>query len=198
MRPTAAELARTLSLTPHPEGGFFRETYRAEEVVETPRGRRAACTAILFLVTFEAVSRLHRLSSDEIWVFQGGQPLELITLAPSGELSRVLLGDAAEPDAQEAEKAAAPQAEAPQDVPPQAWASQAAAPQALEPQALAPAGHWQGARLAGGAHSPVERAWCLVNCVVTPGFEYEDFEMGERAALLAAYPQHAALVRALT
>ena len=188
MRPTAAELAHTLGLAPHPEGGFFRETYRGVEVVETPRGRRAACTTILFLVTAAAVSRLHRLSSDEIWVFQGGLPLELVTLAPGGELRRALLGDAAEPDWREAQKAAPPQAAAPKDAP----------PQALEPQALAPAGHWQGARLAGGVRLPVERAWCLVSCVVTPGFEYEDFEMGERAALLAAYPRHAALVRALT
>ncbi len=183
MRPTATGLAHTLGLAPHPEGGFFRETYRAEEVVETPRGRRAACTAILFLVTTKAVSRLHRLGSDEIWVFQGGLPLEVVTLAPSGELRRVLLGDAAEPDGQEEQKAAAPQG---------------VHRQALEPQALAPAGHWQGARLAGGTHLPAERAWCLLSCVVTPGFEYADFEMGDRAALLAAYPQHAALVRALT
>lgn len=164
MRPTAAGLARILGLAPHPEGGFFRETYRSGELIETPRGSRAACTAILFLVTAEAVSRLHRLSSDELWVFQGGLPLELVTLAPGGDLRRVLLGDA----------------------------------RTLEPQALAPAGHWQGARLAGSAHPPAERAWCLLSCVVTPGFEYEDFEMGERAALLAAYPQHADVVRALT
>ena len=178
MRPTAEELAAVLGLKPHSEGGLFRETYRAGEVVETPRGRRAAYTTILFLVTAAAVSRLHRLSSDEIWVFQGGLPLEFITLAPGGELSRVLLGDAAEPDASDAEKVVAPQA--------------------LEPQALAPAGHWQGARLAGVAHLQVERAWCLLSCVVIPGFEYEDFEMGERGALLAAYPQHAEFVRALT
>lgn len=193
MRPTAAELAHTLGLAPHPEGGFFRETYRSGEFVETPRGRRAASTTILFLVTAAAVSRLHRLSSDEIWVFQGGLPLELVTLAPGGELRRILLGNAAEPDAQEAQEAVAPQ-----DAPPPAAAPQDVPRQALETQALAPARHWQGARLAGRTHHPAERAWCLLSCVVTPGFEYEDFEMGERAALLAAYPQHAALVRALT
>ena len=173
MRPTAEDLAAHLGLKPHSEGGLFRETYRAGGVVETPRGMRAAYTTILFLVTAAAVRRLHRLSSDEIWVFQGGLPLEFITLAPGGELSRVLLGDAAEPDASDAERV-------------------------VVPQALAPAGHWQGARLAGGAHLQAERAWCLLSCVVIPGFEYEDFEMGERGALLAAYPQHAEFVRSLT
>jgi predicted cupin superfamily sugar epimerase len=165
-------------LAPHPEGGFFRETYRAEVVVETPRGRRAACTTILFLVTSQAVSRLHRLSSDEIWVFQGGLSLELVTLAPGGEATRTLLGDPAGPEARE------PGSAAPAPAP--------------EPQALAPAGHWQGARLAGGVQLPAERAWCLVSCVVTPGFDYADFEMGEREALLAAYPQHGEIIRALT
>ena len=51
MSPTAETLAVTLGLRPHPEGGWFRETYRAEETVETARGARAAATAILFLVT---------------------------------------------------------------------------------------------------------------------------------------------------
>jgi len=66
------------------------------------------------------------------------------------------------------------------------------------PQAVAPAGSWQGARLAGGPHLPADRAWALVSCVVAPGFDFADFELGERDALLAAYPQHADLIRDLT
>src|SRR5664280_851731 len=62
MRPTAAKLAATLGLEPHPEGGFFRETYRSPDLVQTAAGARPACTAILFLVAAGAVSRLHRLS----------------------------------------------------------------------------------------------------------------------------------------
>jgi uncharacterized protein len=173
MRPTAAELAVTLLLEDHPEGGFYRETFRAREMVSTPRGDRAASTAILFLVTAAAISHLHRLRSDELWVFQGGLPLELVWLAPGGAVERRLLGDPGQSarDAGEAE---------------------------TTPQALVPAGSWQGARLAGGPHLPASRAWALVSCIVTPGFVYEDFELGEREALLAAYPQHADLVRAFT
>jgi len=169
MRPTAAELAATLGLESHPEGGFFRETYRAAETVLTPRGARAASTAILFLVTAAAISHLHRLSSDELWVFQGGLPLEMVMLSPGGELETRLLGDAA-----------------------------ASAPDAPAPQALVPAGSWQGARLAGGPHLPASCAWALVSCIVSPGFEYEDFELGERDALLEAYPEHAKIVTAFT
>jgi len=179
MRPTAADLAATLGLEPHPEGGFFRETYRAAEMVQTPRGARATSTAILFLVTATAISHLHRLSSDELWVFQGGSPLKLVVLAEGGELETLVLGDAsaAAPDA--------PEPDAPE-------------PDAPAPQALVPAGSWQGARLAGGPHLPASRAWALVSCIVSPGFEHEDFELGERDALLAAYPEHAEIVMAFT
>ena len=93
MRPTAAQMAASLGLAPHPEGGYYLETYRAAQTLRTPRGERPASTAILFLVTAASVSRLHRLSSDELWVFQGGLPLELVTIAPDGGLQRRVLGD---------------------------------------------------------------------------------------------------------
>ena len=171
MRPTAAELAATLGLEPHPEGGFFRETYRAAETVSTARGERAASTAILFLVTAAAISHLHRLSSDELWVFQGGLPLELVVLSPGGGLETRVLGDAAAP---------------------------ARSPAETSPQALVPAGSWQGARLAGDPRLPASRAWALVSCIVSPGFEFGDFELGERDVLLAAYPEYAEIVTAFT
>jgi len=187
MRPTAADLAATLGLEPHPEGGFFRETYRATETVQTPRGERAASTAILFLVTVVALSRLHRLRSDELWVFQGGLPLELVTLSPAGELETRGFGDPAEtgrtPVAKPDESNSVSGAEAAS-----VWL----------PQALVPAGSWQGARLAGGPHLPASCAWALVSCIVSPGFEYEDFELGERDALLAAFPEHAEVITAFT
>jgi predicted cupin superfamily sugar epimerase len=181
MRPTAAELAATLGLEPHPEGGFFRETYRAAETVRTPRGERAASTAILFLVTAAAISRFHRLLSDELWVFQSGLPLELVTISPDGAARALVLGDPA-PAA----------ASAPPPSP------HAGAHVSRAPQALVPAGSWQGARLAGGPHLPAERAWALVSCVVTPGFVFADFELADREALLATFPRHRELVEAFT
>jgi hypothetical protein len=189
MRPTAVELAATLGLAPHPEGGFFRETYRAAETVLTPRGARAASTAILFLVTARALSHLHRITSDEIWVFQSGFPLEVITLSAEGALETRVLGDL-EGIVRSREQGEAPAAAQPAAVP-------QVSPEWL-PQALVPAGSWQGARLAGGPHLPASRAWALVSCIVSPGFDYEDFELGERDALLAAFPQHAEVVTAFT
>ena len=86
-------MAASLGLEPHPEGGYYRETYRAAQTLRTPRGERPASTAILFLITAESVSRLHRLSSDELWVYQGGLPLEIVTIAPGGGILRRVLGD---------------------------------------------------------------------------------------------------------
>lgn len=161
-------MAAVLGLEAHPEGGFFKETYRAATCIETSRGERAAATAILFLVTAASPSRLHRLASDELWVFQGGVPLELVRLSVFGE-SSVVLGDPA-----------------------------GAGGAARQPQALVHAGVWQGARVAGARRSPAERAWSLVACIVTPGFDYDDFELGRREELLGLFPEWRALVEALT
>jgi uncharacterized protein len=189
MRPRARELAATLGLEPHPEGGFFLETYRAGETVPTPRGDRPLSTAILFLITAESISRLHRLTSDELWVYQGGLPLELVTIAGDGTAQSRVLGDLEEV-VRSRDHATPPNAENPVGLPHgvEDWL----------PQALVPAGSWQGARLAGGPHLPADYAWALVSCIVTPGFTYEDFELGEREWLLAQHPRHAELIRDFT
>jgi len=193
MRPTAAQMAASLGLEPHPEGGYYRETYRAAQTLRTPRGERPASTAIVFLITAGSVSRLHRLASDELWVYQGGLQLELVTITTGGELERRVLGgpvDIGRRLGREHVPAEDVPAGAP-DGPPEGSPG-------LLSQALVPAGSWQGARLAGGPHLPADNAWALVSCVVTPGFDFEDFELGDREALLASFPQHAGLVRELT
>ena len=182
-------MAASLGLAPHPEGGYFLETYRSAQTLVTPRGERSASTAIFFLVTADSVSRLHRLTSDELWVYQGGLPLELTTIAPDGALEVRVLGDLEE-IVRSRDHATPPAEDFPVGLPEGSlsWLS----------QALVPAGSWQGARLAGGPHLPAEYAWALVSCIVTPGFDYADFEIGEREALLAAYPEHGEVIRALS
>ncbi|HEX5471229.1 MAG TPA: cupin domain-containing protein [Lacipirellulaceae bacterium] len=61
-----------------------------------------------------------------------------------------------------------------------------------EPQVVVPAGVWQGCRLIPGG------SWALLGCTVAPGFDYADFELGNRHTLLARYPAHAELIAALT
>ena len=79
--PTRAEhLISVLDLQPHPEGGHFREVFRSSAGVqpEDTRGKRSALTTIYFLLRAGEQSRLHRVTSDEIWHFYEGDPLELL------------------------------------------------------------------------------------------------------------------------
>jgi predicted cupin superfamily sugar epimerase len=105
MRKDAQYWIKKLNLLPHPEGGYFRQTYRADLVILrealTPNftGARAASTAIYFLLDAENFSAFHRIRSDELWHFYAGNSLEIHVIDPNGTYSRLLLGN--NPDAGE-------------------------------------------------------------------------------------------------
>jgi predicted cupin superfamily sugar epimerase len=167
---SAAEVIERLALQPHPEGGFFRETFRAVRETQTSRGPRALATGILFLLTAGSSSRFHRLPSEELWLHQGGAPVDLILLPAAGE-------------------------PAPETI---TLATPGCGPWPAEggrSQAVVPGGVWQAARVASARPGA---DWGLVACVVVPGFDDADFELAGRDALQRAYPAHAALIRALT
>jgi len=88
----ADRIIRTLGLAPHPEGGFFRETFRSPSTTTTPHGTRAASTAIYYLLPAGALSALHRVRSDEVWHHYAGAPLELHRLDETGRHQVVRLG----------------------------------------------------------------------------------------------------------
>ena len=86
---SAADIRRGLDLSPHPEGGSYRETWRDHPA----DGGRGAGTAILFLLETGEESRWHRIDAAELWIWQAGAPLALrigaehaLTLGP--DLSR--------------------------------------------------------------------------------------------------------------
>lgn len=88
---SAAAVIAQLELSPHPEGGWYRETWRAAPTA----GGRAAGTAILFLLEAGARSHWHRVDADELWLFQAGDPLTLMTAAGDvgeGAKAKVRLG----------------------------------------------------------------------------------------------------------
>ena len=89
---TAAEVIRQLNLAPLPtEGGWFRRT--AESELRVPGSARRASSAILFLVTPEGFSALHRVDAVETWCFHAGDALEMLVLgAGRGESRLVTLG----------------------------------------------------------------------------------------------------------
>lgn len=97
MTDPAATLIRRLGLLPHPEGGHYRETYRADDAVTRADGaRRAASTAILYLLCDGAWSTWHRIRADELWHFHAGAPLHIHVLASDGGYRRLRLGNTLE------------------------------------------------------------------------------------------------------
>jgi predicted cupin superfamily sugar epimerase len=90
-----AQLIEMLGLAPHPEGGHYREIWRAELGVAPADGRtaRAALTSIYYLLPAGAKSRWHRVRSDELWHHYEGAPLELLVMPPEDlGLDRLRLG----------------------------------------------------------------------------------------------------------
>lgn len=98
--PGADDVIRLLDLQPHPEGGYFRETFRD---ARTDSEGRAASTAIYFLLQAGEVSRWHRVDAAEVWHWYAGAPLEL-SIAEEERVTAVLtlgssLGDGQRPQA---------------------------------------------------------------------------------------------------
>jgi predicted cupin superfamily sugar epimerase len=130
--------AADLDLRPHPEGGWYAETYRHDATTRTPAGTRSLGTAIYFLLQPGEQSAWHRVASDELWFHHRGGPLRLwISDSPDDAREQLLGSDLT---------------------------------QGQRPQILVPGGAWQAAR-------PVDEA-VLVSCVVVPGFDFADFELG--------------------
>lgn len=78
------DIIRILDLQPHPEGGFYRETYKASSADDTNQSARPASTAIYYLLGAGDCSAWHRVrDADELWHFYGGAPLALTT-SPNG------------------------------------------------------------------------------------------------------------------
>jgi predicted cupin superfamily sugar epimerase len=159
-----AYLKDKLGLMPHPEGGFFRETYRAEVLVPgaslvpmKPDQVRHAATMIYFLVTPGSFSALHTICSDEGWHFYEGTGLEILSIDPETKQAKTtLLGLDFENN--------------------------------QSPQTWIPAGHYFGSR----AYS--SDGYALVGCTVAPGFDFADFHLPTQQALLDLFPQHSELI----
>lgn len=164
----AVDWITRLQLAPHPEGGFYRETYHANHVLEgnltlqTYGGPRRTASSIYFLLEAQDVSKLHRLKSDELWYFHAGHPLTVHIIAPNGEYRTTKLGL----DFKDGQ----------------------------EPQRIIDANHIFGASIDNGN----EDAFALVSCMVSPGFEFADFELFETHALLQKFPQHEEIITRLT
>jgi uncharacterized protein len=163
---TSIELVQLLKLKPHPEGGYYKETYRSAESIgvnglpERFNGLRQFSTAIYFLIEKHNFSAFHRIKSDEIWHFYAGNALEVIEIEPSGNLKKTLVG------------------------------SGLTSGEVF--QHTVPAGNWFASRVKEGGE------YSLVGCTVSPGFDFQDFEMASRAELISQFPSHETIITELT
>jgi len=143
------QIINRLDLSPHPEGGYFSETYKSVQQVSLSKGeQRSAGTAIYFLLTEGELSNWHRVRWDELWHFYAGDQLVLEVIGKDGMLNKLKLGNDLMND--------------------------------VEFQQLVPQHCWQRAYSSGD--------YSLVGCTVSPGFEFEDFEMIEPEQLAEKYP----------
>jgi uncharacterized protein len=165
MNNTSLYWINSLQLQKHPEGGYFRETYRSSGTIRVPFGRsgeeveRNYSTAIYFLLAAGEKSVLHRIRSDEAWHFYAGSALHIYTLTKGG-LNILKLG----PDPERGEQL----------------------------QHVVRANTWFGAIV------PHPNSYTLAGCTVAPGFDFADFEMGTREALIQEFPAYAQEVTMLT
>ena len=153
------------NLEPHPEGGWYKQTYKSSEQIpvdalpERFGANRVFSTAIYFLLEQGNFSAFHRIKSDECWHFYAGDPLIVYIIEQNGELKTILLGKDFENG--------------------QAF------------QYVVPAGCWFASRPATGSK------YCFVGCTVSPGFEFEDFELANADELIKMYPQHKEIIKEL-
>ena len=90
------DIIEVLQLQPHPEGGFYAETYRSSAFTLNQNGeKRNLSTAIYFLLHDTAKSNFHRIQSDELWFFHQGDPIEIVTIQ-GGKANSIILGNAIE------------------------------------------------------------------------------------------------------
>jgi hypothetical protein len=178
MKRTAKYWIKQLRLHPHPEGGYYRETYRSPEIIakaDLPKrykGDRSFATAIYFLLRGNQFSAFHRLKSDEIWHFYNGSPIFIFVIEKDGHLTTAKLGLNAEEGAR--------------------------------PQYIIKAGSWFAAALAIQNRQPragpplAEKSYALIGCTVAPGFDFADFEIADRLKMRRKFPKHGALINKLT
>ena len=156
----AESIIRHLNMTPHPEGGYYKETYRSTSLTVNSEGNsRNQSTAIYFLLENKNKSHFHRIKSDELWFFHQGEPLEILSIE-NGILKRTILGN---------DFSAGQQA-----------------------QAMIPANTWFGSRLQQG------KGFSLVSCTVSPGFDFQDFEMAKKENLILEFPDLKEIIDEMT
>ncbi|MFN3254780.1 MAG: cupin domain-containing protein [Ilumatobacter sp.] len=153
---TPDRIVELLELTPHPEGGRYRQMWEGPS-----RSGRSVGTAIYFLLAGGDVSHWHRVDATEVWHHYAGAPIELSTYDGGP--------DAAHHDEATDGEAVDATSDLTSDTRVDRRVLGVDLARGERPQLVVPAGSWQSARSLG--------AWTLVGCTVSPGFEFTGFEL---------------------
>ena len=162
---TANDWIEHLQLLKHPEGGYFKEVYRAKELINQDalparfNSNRNFSTSIYYLLEKNDFSAFHRIHSDETWHFYAGSPLRLYIIDAEGKLEMRYISNEIKPN--------------------------------HYLQYTVPFGCWFAAELDNSTD------FTLLGCTVSPGFDFEDFQLAEKSQLIATYPQHRELIERL-
>jgi len=161
MSKNAKYFIKKLDMIKHPEGGYYKESFTSNEVIDVNNGKakRKLWTSIYFLLQTGEVSHFHKLESDELWYYHGGSSLTIYMIDMEGNFITKKLGlniDKGE-----------------------------------QPQVLVPKGFIFGSAMNN-------KGYALVGCMVSPGFDFEDFKLYSRKELLELYPQYTDIIYKLT
>ncbi|KAL9399246.1 hypothetical protein Peur_008207 [Populus x canadensis] len=184
---TSSEIVNKLNLQPHPEGGFYSETFRDTSIVlsspQLPseyKVDRAVSTSIYFLLPSGNVSLLHRIPCAETWHFYLGEPLTILELnEKNGQVKLTSIGSDLVGDNQQ------PQYTVPRDV----WfGAFPTKDYSISPDSM----------VAKAAPRDAESHYSLVGCTCAPAFQFEDFELAKRSYLISRFPNYEPLISLLT
>ncbi|CAA0836855.1 Unknown protein [Striga hermonthica] len=183
----ASKIVAKLNLKPHPEGGFYAETFR-DTSVHLSRSHlppqykvdRPVSTSIYFLLPSGSVSHLHRIPCAETWHFYMGEPLTIVELNENdGSVKLTCLGPDPLAENQVVQHV----------VPPNVWFGAFPTKDIdISSEGLA----------AKRATRDSEQHFSLVGCTCAPAFQFDDFELAKRVELVSRFPEYESLVSILT
>lgn len=163
---TIENIIKKLDLKKHPEGGYFKETYRSLGEIDKNNlhknfgANRNYSTCIYFLLTSECFSVFHRIRQDEIWHFYDGSAILLHMISKTGIHTKITIGRDFSKE--------------------------------QVPQFVVPSGYWFAAKVKD------KNNYSLVGCTVSPGFDFDDFELSTRKMLISKFPQHKKVITDFT
>jgi predicted cupin superfamily sugar epimerase len=160
MNEKAKYYIQKLQLKKHPEGGYYREIYRASEMfyIDQPKIslKRNVSTSIYFLLDGTQVSKFHKLKSDELWHFYDGTPVKIFIIDEKGKLTETILGKKIN--------------------------------NGEVFQTVIKKNNWFAAEVIN------KKSYSLIGCTVSPGFDFADFELGNRDSLIEQFSEHSDLI----